>query len=412
MANKIVSSLINDLRGFSLKEKKFTFFAMATIFCISLEYAITRPASTSLFLHFYGAASFPYVWLFTVPVNLAAVSIYNYLLPRWGCVRTWLSIATITVLVNTSSLLFIDYFSLLSFLQFLWKDIYILLMYKQIWSLIHSSVPYNRAKYLYGFLFSMGGIAAMLGGIIPGFFASNLGSKTLFAFTLPIYLILCILYLKVYKNSNFTYSFKKNDSLFPGFKGSGYLICTLLIVVFMQVSMAFVEYKFNLSLEKSIVDVDLRTEYSGKILTIIHSLVIMLELIGGAVLISYFGIKKIHYIIPVTLFVNSLIFIFVPTLSFASFLYIHIKSIDSSIFGIVREMLYIPMKLEEKFKAKAFIDVFAYRTAKAMAGFILIFFGIFKNQVILSCVFLLVFILWIVVVKNIFKEELSYKFTS
>lgn len=412
MLKKSLYSLIQDLRSFSLREKKFTFFAMATIFCISLEYAITRPASTSLFLHFYGAASFPYVWIYTVPVNFAAVSVYNYILPRFGCLKTWVSISILTVCVNTSALLFIDSFHLLSFLQFLWKDIYILLMYKQIWSLIHSSVPYNRAKYLYGFLFSMGGIAATFGGIIPGFFASSIGSKTLFVFTFPIYVILLLSYFGAYKNSNFTNFFKKEGPFFPNFKNSSYLIYTLLIVIFMQVSIAFVEYKFNLSLERSILDVDLRTEYTGKILTVIHSLVMILQLIGGAILINCFGLKNIHYIIPVSLFVNTIIFIFVPTLSFASYLYIYIKAIDFSVFGIVREMLYIPMKVEDKFKAKAFIDVFAFRTAKAFAAFFLIFFEFFNNQGILSYLSLLVFISWIIVVKNIFKEDLSYKYIS
>ena len=410
MLKKRLSYLKQELGSFCYKEKKFTLFAMATIFCISLEYSITRPASTSLFLHFYGAAAFPYVWLCTVPVNLATVSIYNYILPRFGCVRTWILIASITILVNTSTLFLLDTFHLYSFIQFLWKDIYILLMYKQIWSLIHSSVTQSRAKYLYGFLYAMGGIAATIGGIIPGFFATFIGSRFLFLFTLPIYSILCFCYVKAYKSSNFNFTLRKDQPLFPGFKSSNYIIYTLLLVIFMQVSIAFVEYKFNLSLEKAIGDVDLRTEYAGKVLTVIHSVEMILQLIGGIVLINFFGLKNIHYFIPITLFVNALLFIFVPSLYFASYLFIYIKSLDFSIFGIVKEMLYIPMKVEEKFKAKALIDVFALRSAKALAGFFVLLLGIFKSPESITSFSLVIFVLWIIVVKNIFKSDLAYDF--
>jgi ATP/ADP translocase len=42
------------------------------------------------------------------------------------------------------------------------------------------------------------------------------------------------------------------------------------------------------------------------------------------------------------------------------------RSIFLSLFGVIREMLYVPLQLDEKFRAKAIIDVFAYRTSKAL----------------------------------------------
>ena len=49
-----------------------------------------------------------------------------------------------------------------------------------------------------------------------------------------------------------------------------------------------------------------------------------------------------------------------------------IKCFDYSVFGIIKEMLYQPLKVEEKFKAKAIIDVFTYRSAKAVASLIIL----------------------------------------
>ena len=41
---------------------------------------------------------------------------------------------------------------------------------------------------------------------------------------------------------------------------------------------------------------------------------------------------------------------------------------DKDVFNILKEMLYVPLKTDEKFKAKAIIDIFAYRSAKAFAS--------------------------------------------
>ena len=49
-----------------------------------------------------------------------------------------------------------------------------------------------------------------------------------------------------------------------------------------------------------------------------------------------------------------------------------VKALDYSIFGIIKEQLYIPLGINEKFKAKAIIDVFAYRSSKALASLLIL----------------------------------------
>ena len=56
------------------------------------------------------------------------------------------------------------------------------------------------------------------------------------------------------------------------------------------------------------------------------------------------------------------------TFAFITYGFSVIKTFDYSIFNIIKEMLYVPLKTDEKFKAKAIIDVFAYRSAKALAS--------------------------------------------
>lgn len=400
------SDLKQELKSFCSKDKVFIIFAMLSIFCIAIEYSITKPASISYFIHCFGASSYPYAWIAMVPLNFLTVYAYNYFLPKFGSIKTWIFFSLFTVFVNGLAACFIDVSPSICFFQFIWKDIYILLMYKQVWSLIHTSVESQRAKYLYGFIFAIGGIASTFGGILPGFFASVMGTKSLFIFTTPIYLVLFFFYYKALKNSKYDGSIveEKTGGYFWSLKESKYLVLVLLLVVFMQISIAFIDYQFSLSLEKTIPDLDLRTEYSGKLWSLVHLIMMTLQLLGGFVIIKFFGFKKTHFLIPLSLLINMVIFIFRPTFFMASYLFVYIKSIDYSIFSIIREMLYLPMKLDEKFRAKAVIDVFAYRTAKALAALFLLFIN-FSHVNLIYYFSIAICFFWMIAVRSLFKHE-------
>lgn len=407
MLKKRFNEIKQEYLGFCSKDKFFILCAILCVCAISFEYSITRPASLSLFLHYFGASYFPTAWIINVPINFLVILSYNYFLPRIGCVKTFFILSLISVIINLSTCWMIDSFHFLAFIQYLWKDIYILLMYKQVWSIIHTTMTFNRAKYLYGIIFALSGTASMIGGLIPGFLATSLKTTNLFLFTLPIYFLLCIFYLKLYKNSNYDGSLDKSEPLFPGLKNSKYINFILFLVIFMQVSVTFVDYQFNITIEKMITDIDLRTAFMGKILSIVHSLVMVLQLIGGFLILNFLGLKKANYLIPFTLILNAILYIFRPTLFLASYAYIYIKSMDYSIFSIIKETLYLPVKTDEKFKAKAFIDVFVYRFAKAIAASMISFLNFYKLQDYLWIFCISVLVAWIFVIKNIFKENLA-----
>ena len=88
---------------------------------------------------------------------------------------------------------------------------------------------------------------------------------------------------------------------------------------------------------------------------------------------------------------------------------IAIKSLDHSLFGIGREMLYVPLTQEEKFHAKAVIDVFAYRSAKALAAFLLLFVQYFFQglslSVLLTSFGTMIYLLWIFVTTRLSNQS-------
>ena len=403
-----IESLKQEFTSSSKELKRFIIFSMLSVFAISIEYAITRPASNSFFITHFGAKYFPLAWLLSVPLNFMVIYLYNHFLPKMGSLKIFLFTIFFTIALNSLCFVFIQTNPSLCFLQYMFKDIYILLMFKQIWSFVHLNIPKEKAKYLYALIYAMGGVGATLGGFLPWFYASFLGTKALFIFTLPIYAILAYFYFGAYKNCQNKLCYKENEPKGKyGFfqkKGSNHLLLILCIVLLMQVSIAFVEFQFNLDLQKYVTNLDLRTEYTGKIFTIIHIMMMTFQIFGSFLVLHFFGLEKTHYILPMTIFVCILLYMLFPSFYMASFFLIYIKTLDYSIFGIAREMLYMPLKADEKYRTKAFIDVFVHRSSKALASFFLFFVVISNVNLLISYTLVSIIIIWLVVIRVLFRN--------
>jgi AAA family ATP:ADP antiporter len=396
-------------------KKVFILSILGYVFFVSCDYGVIRPASTSIFLSIYSSKYFPYCWILSVPFNLLVVYLYNRFLPIIGYLKTFVLFVCTIIFVNTSTALFVNKVPQIMFFQFIFKDLYILLAFKQIWSMIHATINTQKAKFLYGLMFGVGGFGSVFGGLISGFFAVQIKSRNLFFLSAFFYVFILFFYYKALKNSSSKLHFKEEvsseDSPTQGFsliKKSPYLISILLIIVSMQITTALIDFQFNSYLEKSIPNVDFRTAFTGKLTSVINCISTCFQFFGGFLLINILGFKRSHLIVPIFLAFNSIVFLFFPSFIMATYAFASIKSVDYSFFGIIREMLYIPLKIDEKYRAKAIIDVFAYRSAKAFASLFLLFIHsiVQLNTILLvSIMSMSIYVFWIKVVIAMFKKH-------
>jgi AAA family ATP:ADP antiporter len=405
-----------ELNKFSKTERLFIMGAMLCGFFILADYSIIYPVSNSLFISTYGTHFFPYAWLVSIPLNLLLVGLYNKYLPKLGCLKTYLIVASSIVAINYSCALFIKQFSFLSFFLYVWKDVYVMLMFQQLWSVIHSTVSLKRAKYLYGIFFGVGGLGSLAGSLLPGFFAVKMGSEPLLYMTLPLYLCLTAAYVLTLKKSNAGLSLqleeKKDarDALMHGIKlvlNSKILIFIALSVLFMQLSATLIDYQFNTFLEKAIIGKDLRTQYTGRMQAIGLSFTVFMQFFGTYLFIQKVGIKGLHIALPVLLcLMNVLCFAF-PSFGIVTFTVILLRSYNSSLFSIIKEMLYIPLNSDQKFRAKAFIDVFLFRFAKIFASLIILSLQIVLTSYllpVLNWISISICVTWIAFAVYLFKK--------
>ncbi len=397
----------------SKRRAYFLFFALVVGFFISAEYGATRPVSHALFLSVFSSQIVPWAWLAIIPLNFVVVSCYNRFLPRIGPMKMIWIIGALIMAINFVSALSLRSFPQWIFFQFVWKDIYILLMFKQLWSMIHTTIDPGRAKYLYGLFFGIGAIGAIGGNQIPAYFAVLFGSETLFFLTLPFYLILLLAYSAAYRYSglqgkNLTSSaeepFRESWAML---RSSSYLKSLLFLVIFMQMVSALFEYQFNWHLERMIQDKDLLAAYCGRLMGIINCINGALQFAGVFLIVRVLGLRNAHLLVPMVLWVSAFCSWFFPYFTMISLSFITVKSMDYSLFGVLRELLYPALKTDEKFRAKALIDVFAHRTSKSTASLLILLLqgiaGIYLLP-LLTCVALLLCSLWIAVVYFMFKK--------
>jgi ATP/ADP translocase len=407
-------SLKKEIESYSYFEKMFILFVMLCSFCITAEYSITKPVSASVFISHFSTAFFPYAWLAVFPFNCLVVILYNRLLPRFGCHKMMIYSVSIVVLINSMSSFFLKTSPVFSFLHFVWKDIYVMLMFQSVWSVVHSTIKVDRAKYLYGIIYGVGGLGSVLGSSLTALLAVKIGSERLLLSTVLFYafLMICYHYILHFRGkleSVEPITWKSKDSA-GGFKliaSSRLLQFILLLVVFMQVTSTLIDFQFSTYLQELFPAKDVRTAYTGRLFSLVHTLNIFLQFFGAWIVMHFLGLKKSHLSVPLLFFSNTLAFIIVPSFQAISACFCMIKAFDYSIFTIIKEVLYIPLKMEAKFKAKAIIDVLAYRSSRALASFIVIAVQAFHlHQVkFISCILCGLFLLWFVTTLFMFSKQ-------
>ena len=273
----------------------------------------------------------------------------------------------------------------------------------------------KQAKYLYGLIFGIGGLGSVCGSFIPGFFAVKMGSATLLFMTIPLYSLFAIAYYYTLKLSGFLKGEHRSEELrfsdsrgFSLVKSSRYLKFILAIVILMQLSATLTEFLFDSHIQNFVPDCDLRTEFIGRLFGVINSVNVLFQFAGTFLLLHVMGLRRSHFFIPTILTCNAVAMVIHPTFSVITMSYGTIKSFDYSIFNIIKEMLYIPLKVEEKFKAKAVIDVFSYRMAKTIGAFLVLFLKFLYPDAFPSPLFyvpITIFLVWIVSVHYMFKSQ-------
>lgn len=384
------------LNKLNIDQKNFVWMCIGFSFLITCDYACLRPAAHALFITQFGAKMLPWAWFFSLPINFLIVAGFNKIQAYCGSKKLHLIFPLCVVAINVILTLGLKGNPKICFAFFLWKDLYILLMFQQLWSQIHASIGQGVGRKLYGLMYGAGAIGSLLGSSIPAMWTLNTDNY-LFC-TLFIYPFVWGLQKALVSNKEHVPFEKKNEaSAMEGIKQiltSRELITIGLLVALMQMVAALSEYNFSFHLEKNFHDLASRTEASAFVMSFMHMLTLGLQLALSLVSLEKLGIKRGHKMIPSVLCLCSVVYLIVPGFKTASLGYGFAKSLDFSLFSVLKESLYAPLDKAFKYEAKSFIDIFVYRGAKTVMSLGLIAFSSWHSSWFFGALLVVLLLIW------------------
>ena len=381
--------------------------ACAAFFTLA-GYEFIRSPATVLFKNAYGAENLPLVMAAMPVVVFAGVALYGWILSHLGPRRTLLVTS-----LGSGLLIFACYLGVLSGskivtpILFLTKELYIVLLIEQYWSYINSSLSANTAKKLNGPITGIAGLGAVVGGKLVGVTAQPLGTESML-------LIAALLLIPAAFVSNMTYrrygepeAPPVSDDTKPHYMGwqlfrqNKTLASLLVIVLATQVVAAVLDFKFQTLLTSEFVgQTDSETAFQGNFWGNVNLVSLTLQFVGAPLLLSFIALRWVHLMLPLVHITAITIAIIEPTVFTVGMAFLLFKAFDYSIFRAAKEVLYIPLGFDARYRAKEVIDVFCYRTGKGGSSLLIVLAqkaGLAMNNYYLAIGFA-VTALWLVLV--------------
>jgi AAA family ATP:ADP antiporter len=359
-------------------------------FFITSSAYIIKPVKISLYLHFLSADKLPYAYLVTAILIGFMVSLNSRLLHR----LKRLHYVSLSLLVfGLTFILFWFLFRLqapwVSLLYWFWADLFIVASVFQFWVLVSDIFHPRQFKRLVGFFVSGGLLGGILGALLASRLAKLAGTVNLLLIC-PVFLGLCLVILRrlqphlTQAGASPTAAAGTGDAESVGYAESFRLIrkhryLRLLsgIVATGIAVTTLLDFQFNAIVEKAFPARDARTSFIGTFFLGLLVFSYILNAVLSSRAIRSFGLRTALLITPTVLLLGSAAIFLVPA---AGLIYwaVGVKGLDKSLAHTlhqsVRELLYIPVPAEIKYKAKAFIDMFVNKLADATVALILLLF--------------------------------------
>ena len=273
-------------------------------------------------------------------------------------------------------------------------DLYISLMLAAFFSFLHDTVDLRNAKRLYGFIV----LGAVSGGAVGSTYfrgwIEEMNNQQWLHTIIGIGVVICLLAFAAGwmaksiphhepKPSPNDVPKKKFNAAIEGaslvFK-SRYLIAIAGIVGFYEITSEMLDYQFTAMTERFVPKEDIGSHF-GTVYAIGNIAALVVQLCFS-IFAASFPKYRIHWILlalPLAVALSSLFFIIAPILLAASLLKISDSTFAYSVNQTGRETLYNPLSRQEKYVARAFVEVFIQRTGKVAALLIAFLVPMFLN---------------------------------
>lgn len=370
------------------------------------SYPIIRSVTTTYFLDFYSGSDSPKVWFLSVIVLFIAINIFNKIQQKGGVKPTLLSLAIMSLILFPVGALFVQEYHWISYLMYIWKEVYIVILVHQIAAFSNAFLNLNQIKKFYGYLGAIGSLGGILGGQLTAYWVKQLQWPIQYpmyvGITLIVFSVIIFHFIKV--DNSEIYGISKNESPLKSLKGvGGYVTIVALVVALSQFCINIADFKFNLFFDKQVQGTGARVGYLGELYSYINMITLGIQLVLIPLVLSKVKNQYIQFFVPICFaFLHFIGMGMSNGLFLLAGTYAIFKSVDYSIFSYSKEILYAPLKSSQKYGAKYLTDMLGYRAAKALIAFFLIYF---QSESLLNFLMILFLILWVVALTYLFRYQ-------
>jgi AAA family ATP:ADP antiporter len=133
---------------------------------------------------------------------------------------------------------------------------------------------------------------------------------------------------------------------------------------------------------------------------------LVFQFVISAPILHFLGLFLTLMVVPAIMGLGSFAFFFSTTMVVIFGTKVANKSLTYSIFRSAKEILYIPLSYIEKYKAKAVIDMFIYRFAKAAIALVIIGLqaAVVVTAVKINYIVMALIVIWIIIVPVLIRE--------
>ena len=147
---------------------------------------------------------------------------------------------------------------------------------------------------------------------------------------------------------------------------SRYLLAIVAIVGIYEIVSTILDFQFTSTIAHYLKGPDIGAQFAT-VFAITNVVALLVQLFLTSLIMTRLGVGIALLVLPVVILGGSAGFMILPILWMGSLLNTTDNGFSYSINQSAKESLYVPTTKEEKYKAKAFIDMFVQRFAKALA---------------------------------------------
>jgi len=345
-------------------------------------YEFIRSVSSSLFIAAYGARHLPIVMALGPVGTLALIYLYGFLLSWRGPCQALLLTSGLSALVISGCYLGLrGGFPIAAGLAYVFREAYIVLLVEQYWSFINSVLVPSQGRRFNGPITGVASLGAITGGLLVNRWAEGLGSETLLLFAAASLVPASLLAWVAYRWGGEPQPSPEEARGRQGHLAlkllwrSRYLLLIAGVIVATQVVSTVLDLRFSGLVEVALPVKDERTAFFGGFYATLNAVASVLQFLVAPLLLHYVPLRGVHASLPLLHFAASLGLLIHPSLWTGAGAFLLFKAVDYSIFRAGKEIFYIPLPFDARYRAKEVIDAFGYRFAKGAASGLLALAG-------------------------------------